>query len=204
MKIRRLKACTIYLLVIFLASCGSDKLEPLNSNDTILAFGDSLTFGVGAEKNQSYPNALELLTGLSVINAGISGETTSEGVKRFQAELNKHSPKLVVLLEGGNDILRNHNKTITKKNLASMIEMASVYGAKVVLIGVPEKKLFSNSAPFYAELADQYNLAFDDDILADLLRSSEYKSDPIHLNSAGYQKLAEGIYQLLRDNGALQ
>ncbi len=73
----------------------------------------------------------------------------------------------------------------------------------MVLIGVPEKKLFSDSAPFYSELANEHNLAFNGEILSNLLRNNQYKSDPIHLNSAGYQKFAQAIKQLLENEGAL-
>lgn len=83
-----------------------------------------------------------------------------------------------------------------------MIRAAQSRGVQVVLIGVPEKRLFSDSAPFYRELADQYDLAFHPDLVADLLRSPSKKSDPIHLNTQGYAVMAEGIYELLRENGA--
>lgn len=109
----------------------------------------------------------------------------------------------VSLLEGGNDILRNKSAQNIKQNLAAMIELAQSNGVQVGLIGVPEKKLFSKVAPLYEELAEQYNVAFADDLLADLLRENKYKSDAIHLNSQGYRVMAESIYQLLVKHGAL-
>jgi len=195
----------LYLLplIFFLISCNEPKLPPLSQEATIIAFGDSLTFGIGSKNGNTYPKYLTDSSGYKVINSGISGETTSQGLKRFQAILDKHSPELVILLEGGNDILRNQAANKIKQNLAEMIEIALQDHIAVILIGVPEKKLFSDSASFYSELADQYNLVFSDNLLSDLLKTSKYKSDPIHLNSAGYEKLAEGIYQLMLDNGAL-
>jgi len=193
----------VLLFLLLLNGCENNKLNPLSDDAVILAFGDSLTYGVGA-KGKTYPQALEGLSGYKVINAGISGETTSQGVKRFQLMLDKHSPELVILLEGGNDILRNNSAKTTKQNLARMIEMSQKNGSQLILIGVPKKSLFSDSAAFYIELAEQYNLVFDEALLADLLRSPKDKSDAIHLNSAGYQKLAQGIYQLMQDNGAVK
>jgi len=195
----------LYLLplIFFLISCNEPKLPPLSQEATIIAFGDSLTFGIGSKNGNTYPKYLTDSSGYKVINSGISGETTSQGLKRFQAILDKHSPELVILLEGGNDILRNQAANKIKQNLAEMIEIALQDHIAVILIGVPEKKLFSDSASFYSELAEQYNLVFSDNLLSDLLKTSKYKSDPIHLNSAGYEKLAEGIYQLMLDNGAL-
>ncbi len=74
---------------------------------------------------------------------------------------------------------------------------------QVVLIGVPQKKLFSDSAPLYEELADDFQLVFDDSLLGGLLRSRALKSDYIHLNEKGYRKMAESIYKLLKENGAM-
>jgi len=192
------------VFLLFLTACSDNKkLTPLSGDSTILAFGDSLTYGVGSKGGKAYPEALSDLTGLKVINAGKSGETTSQGVLRFPVILEKYSPELVVLLEGGNDILRNQPASVTKINLLTMVELARAQGISVVLMGVPKKSLFSDSAPLYEEIAEKYDLAFDGELLSDLLRSPKYKADPIHLNSEGYQKLAEGIYQVLKEEGAV-
>ena len=76
-------------------------------------------------------------------------------------------------------------------------------GADVILIGVPEKKLFSDVAPIYKELAVEHNVVLLDDTLSGLLKNNKYKSDPIHLNVVGYQKLAEVVYNKLVEVGAL-
>jgi len=195
----------LFALLVFslISSCSDNKLSLLEPGDKILAFGDSLTFGVGSKKGKSYPSYLSELTGLEVINAGISGEVTGQGVKRFKDVLLDSQAGLVILMEGGNDILRNNNLAQTKSNLAAMIQTAKDLQVQVILIGVPEKKLFSDSASLYFELAEEHNLVFDGEILGSLLRNNQYKSDPIHLNSAGYEKFAERIVELLRENGAL-
>ena len=191
------------LLLLLLSGCGSSKLEPLETGAVILAFGDSLTAGVGTDKQFSYPSVLERLSGIRVVNAGISGETTAEGLRRFSSVLNQHSPDLLILIEGGNDILRNNNKAETKQNLEQMIQLAMARNIQVVLLGVPEKSLFSSSAPFYAELAEKYDLVFDGKIIGSLMRSPSKKSDAVHFNREGYYEMADTIYDLLRDNGAL-
>lgn len=198
-----IKHSVLLALVCLIVSCSKPELPILSPNDTIVAFGDSLTYGVGSSGNQNYPQVLSQLTGLEVVNAGISGETTQGGIKRLEKVLDEHKPELMILMEGGNDILRNHNRISIKQNLSKMIQIAHSKNIAVILIGVPEKKLFSSSAPLYAELADEYNLVFDGEILSSLLRSTEYKSDPIHLNNAGYQKFAERIQQLLTEHGAI-
>ena len=178
-------------------------LSPLPEGGVILAFGDSLTAGVGASAAQSYPIALEALSARRVVNAGVSGETTDGGLRRLPSVLHDVSPDLMILMEGGNDILRSVNAQRTRDNLSAMIELARAAGVAVVLIGVPDKMLFSDSAGFYQELAESLDLVFMDGELADLLRDSRYKSDPIHLNTEGYALLAQAIYETLQEHGAL-
>ena len=137
-------ACLLFLL----AACGAKPLPPLSYSDTILAFGDSLTQGYGATPETSYPAVLAKLTNRKVINAGISGETTSEGLIRFDAVLDKHKPALVILMEGGNDILQNQDLSVTKSNLAAMLTSATARQIPVILIGVPEK-IYSLTRPTF-------------------------------------------------------
>lgn len=194
---------SVLTMLAVLVGCADPLLSPLGANGVILAFGDSLTVGVGANPENSYPVVLSELTGLKVVGAGVSGETTEEGLNRLPAVLKATRPDLLILIEGGNDILRNYPFEQIQANLAGMIELSQAQGVPVVLLGVPQKKLFSDAAPFYEALAVQYNLVFDGEIIADLLRSSALKSDPIHLNDKGYRKMAEAIFKLLQDNGAL-
>ncbi|WP_083217748.1 GDSL-type esterase/lipase family protein [Kangiella sediminilitoris] len=194
----------ISLVCVTLVACSdSQKLEPLVSTDVVVAFGDSLTQGVGAADGKAYPEVLSGLIKLDVVNAGVSGETTAEGLQRLPLVLETHNPKLVILMEGGNDILRNMSHVQAKENLAEMIQMIRLSGAQVVMLGVPEKNLFSDSADFYDELANEYNLVYDGEVMSDLLKSRDMKSDSIHLNNIGYRKLAEHIRSMLQEHGAL-
>ena len=93
------------ILALF-AYSGDVKVARLPVGATVLAFGDSLTSGVGVSKTESYPSVLARMTGLNVINAGVSGELTQEGLGRLPALLDEISPNLLILAEGGNDILR--------------------------------------------------------------------------------------------------
>lgn len=183
----------------------SDKpsLHAIPQDGVILAFGDSLTVGVGASETTSYPTVLAQLSGRRVVSAGVSGEETDQGLQRLPTVLNEVIPNLLILLEGGNDILRGKNLQQTKQNLAAMISLAKSKGIQVVLIGVPAKKLFSDVAPLYEELASEHRLVFADDLLSGLLRNNKYKSDPVHLNQLGYRVMAESIHALLIDHGAL-
>jgi len=196
---------SLLFIAIILLGCDSPtpKLIPLKNNDVIVAFGDSLTQGVGVKRKDSYPSVLEAFTGLTVINAGISGETTHGGLKRFQRVIDEYNPSLLILLEGGNDILRGVSYKQIENNLEKMIVIAQDLNIQLVFIGVPEKSLFSDSAPFYTTLSEKYNLVFEPKIISKLMRSPSKKSDSIHFNKDGYALMAKEIYELLLESGAL-
>ena len=199
----KIRTYLIALLAFVLIGCDSPRLNPLSGNDVVLAFGDSLTVGVGTIEENSYPRVLGEISGVNVVGSGVSGETTSEGLVRLPEVIREYNPSLLVLLEGGNDILQNVDYSLIERNLDRMIQIALDQGIQVVLIGVPEKSLFSSSAPFYRDLAEKHDLVFDSDLVSDLMRSPSKKSDSIHFNEEGYADLAEGIYDLLSSHGAI-
>ncbi len=168
----------------------------------IVAFGDSLTQGVGVNPEKSYPAVLQKLTGHTVVNAGVSGETTAQGLLRFLNVLEKEQPKLVILLEGGNDFLKKVPPNKIKSNLARMIAIAHKKHVAVLLVGVPDKPLFG-SADLYSELANEWHIPLEDDIVPSLMRRTSMKSDYVHFNEQGYQALAQAIYDTLQASGAL-
>ncbi|MDX1348275.1 MAG: arylesterase [Thiomicrorhabdus chilensis] len=190
-------------LLLVLSGCSDHKLPPLAENAQILAFGDSLTLGVGVPSAQSYPAILARLSGREVINAGVSGETTAQGLERLPELLERHQPALLILLQGGNDVLRNVPAETVEANLGRMIEMAQQKGVAVLLVGVPEKGVFADTADWYENLSDDYGVPLEEEIIADLMGRLSMKSDYVHFNEKGYQALAEAIYQKLQGSGAL-
>ncbi|MGY3864561.1 GDSL-type esterase/lipase family protein [Aeromonas bivalvium] len=190
-------------LCLLLVACGEPGFRPLAAGETILAFGDSLTEGRGAPPAQSYPSVLASLSGHPVINGGVSGELSEAGRARLPGLLAEHRPGLVILLEGGNDILRGTGEAALKANLAAMIAAVQGSGAQLLLVAVPRKSLFADGAPLYGELAQEYGLVLDNDTMGELLRSPALKSDAVHLNGEGYRALAERLHRLLQARGAL-
>jgi len=197
------RRCVTGLLCLLLTACGEPGFRPLAAGETILAFGDSLTEGRGVSPAQSYPSVLASLSGHPVINGGVSGELSQAGRARLPALLAEHRPALVILLEGGNDMLRGSGEGALKANLAAMIEAAQGSGAQVLLVAVPRKSLFADGAPLYGELAQQYGLVLDNDSIGELLRDPALKSDAVHFNAEGYRTLAQRLHRLLQERGAL-
>jgi lysophospholipase L1-like esterase len=170
----------------------------LGKNSVVLAFGDSLTQGVGTSKQQSYPSVLQQKLGIRVINRGVSGETSAQGLARLEQSLVTLRPALVILCFGGNDMLRRLPEQQMRENLARMIEMAQHYQAEVLLLGVPEPSLILSPSPVYEELAERYQLVADLESLSELLRQPSMKSDAIHLNAKGYAALADALTEKIQ------
>jgi len=190
---------------LLLCACGDQTPKILLADEAIfLAFGDSITYGTGANKQQSYPAVLSELSGHRVINAGIPGEVTAQGRQRLPGLLDKYKPALLILCHGGNDLLRRLNAANTKANLEAMIDSAGQRNIPVLLIGVPSfGVLFLESNVIYNEVAEKYALLYEGEVLPRVESDPELKSDRIHPNAGGYRKMAMAVYELLRDSGAL-
>jgi len=178
-------------------------LNKLNHSDAILAFGDSLTFGYGASKQQSYPAVLSGLSGLEVINAGINGELSAEGLHRLEKLLDWYQPKLLLLCHGANDMLQKRNLQTMAENLEAMIDLAQLRDIQVLLIAVPNTNLLLTPLKEYQQVADKMSVPLVNDLVSDILSKPSLHSDIIHPNALGYQKMAEHIHQDLIKLGAL-
>lgn len=189
-----------FLIVLKNTSPTQEPLKPFPPHGVILAFGDSLTYGYGAAPSESYPARLEQMLGRRVINGGISGELSIEGLKRLPTLLQIYKPKILILCHGGNDILKKQDLQTLRTNLEQMIRLAQTHNIDVILVSVPQFGILQLTPPsLYAELAEAYHLEIEEDILADILHDNRYKSDYIHPNALGYQKMAEAIEKLLRN-----
>lgn len=196
----------IFILFSFnLFTMENKKMNSLTSHDTILAFGDSLTYGHGAGGYGSYPTLLSNLTGHRVINAGVNAETSNEGLRRLPHLLKEKSIKLMILCFGGNDILQKRSMTSLKQNLKTMIHMAKAENIEVLLISVPSITLFGLSPlGLYEEVAEEENIPLLSGVLTDILSQPSLKSDQIHPNALGYKEMADKIYESLQENGWVQ
>lgn len=208
MNSKKYNALTSLLLTIIvgvgLAACSSQaKLSHLADAAVIVAFGDSLTFGTGAEPTESYPAVLEKMVGRRVVNAGVPGEVTGDGLSRLPEVLEREKPALLLLCHGGNDQLRRLNQQQAANNIREMIRLAQKRGVAVVLIAVPALGLSLSPPPMYREIAKELSIPIEEETLSTVLADSSFKSDYIHPNAAGYRRLAESIATLLKKSGAI-
>lgn len=197
-----------YTSVLLLAACGGKfgkKQTKIAAGNTVLALGDSLTYGYGASPAESYPAQLQKLTGWDIINGGISGDTSAQALSRLPALLQR-KPKLVLISIGGNDFLRKLPEAETRNNIAETIESVQKENIPTVLVGVPHLSvgaLFGHLSdhPLYQELAEQYKIPLFEGAWSEILSDEKLKSDQIHANAAGYKVFAEKLERFLQEEG---
>jgi lysophospholipase L1-like esterase len=201
-KVAALRLAVIALLL--LAGCSErPKLERLAGDAVVLAFGDSLTFGTGANEDESYPAQLERLIGRRVVPAGVPGEVSAQALERLPATLDEHAPRLLLLCIGGNDFLRRLGNQQAEHNVREMVKLARSRGIAVLLIGTPEPGFTVSPPAFYAGIAKEFRLPYEEGIIGQVLKDRSLKADPIHPNARGYRVIAERLAEQLKQNGAI-
>jgi acyl-CoA thioesterase I len=197
---------TILILVSLLVpGCSepNDRLSPLAADAVVLAFGDSLTFGTGASEEASYPAQLEKLIGRRVVRAGVPGEVTAQALARLPGTLDEHAPALLLLCIGGNDFLQRRSVREAEDNVRAMVKLARSRGVEVFLIGTPQPSLRVAAPAFYAAIAEEFDLPYEESVIGDVLKDSSLKADQVHPNAQGYRVIAERLAGGLKENGAL-
>jgi acyl-CoA thioesterase-1 len=195
--------------LLLLAACAREapRAQLVPAGATVLAFGDSITYGTGAPSGASYPDALAKLTGWNVVNAGVPGNTSAQALERLPALLAEHRPALVLIGIGGNDFLRRLSEADTRANVRRAAELARDAGAQVLLIAVPRPTLAArvtgalDDHAMYGEIAEQLKVPLQRGGWAEVLGDERLRSDTIHANAAGYEAFAERLLATARAAG---
>ncbi|OGI60403.1 hypothetical protein A2641_00010 [Candidatus Nomurabacteria bacterium RIFCSPHIGHO2_01_FULL_37_25] len=164
---------------------------------TIIAFGDSLVKGNGATTGNDFSSVLSRLLGVPIINMGIPGNTSADGLSRLES-VNIEDPKIVMILFGGNDFLQKVKVEETFKNLDDIVVKIQNSGAVVILLGIKGGLLSDQYNEYFEDIAQNRGTFYVPNVLSGLIGHSEYMSDAIHPNDAGYKKIAEKIYPVLQ------
>ena len=179
-----------------------------SAQNLIICFGDSLTAGFGTDLGQSYPDHLQRLLDADgyhyhVVNAGISGNTTKDGLDRVQLVIDRH-PKIVVVEFGGNDGLRGLPIDQTQANLSSILAQLQASGAQVVLAGITLPPSYGPDYikkfdAMYPALAKQYRIHFLPFLLKDVYGvPGDMQEDATHATAQGNQQVARNVEALLK------
>ena len=176
------------------------------SDRTILVLGDSLSAAHGIRPEQGW---VALLTqrlqaqgyGYEVVNASVSGETSSGGLQRLPRALQLHRPGMVILELGANDGLRGLPLAATRDNLTRMVQLSQAAGARILLVGT---RIPPNYGPRYAnefagifpQVAHQYHLPVVPFLLEKVaLDPALMQDDGLHPNARGQPLLLDTLWQ---------
>lgn len=161
---------------------------------TIVALGDSLTEGVGASTPENgYVGVLERRLGVTIVNRGISGNTTADALSRIDTEIIPLHPNIVIVLLGGNDYLKKIPQQETFTNLSQIIKKLQSDGAVVLVLGVRGGLLHDKFNDDFKTLAKETGSLYVSNVLDGIFGSSKLMSDEVHPNDAGYMKIADKI-----------
>jgi len=183
--------CIAALLVFLGVLAPGQAAEPVR----ILAFGDSLTAGLGLAEQDTLPTRLadalnKMGRPVIMINGGVSGDTSVDGVTRLDWAL-ADKPQIMILALGANDMLRGLDPKITRANLEAIIQKTKAAGVEIVLAGMlsPPNLGAEYKAAFdaiYPDLAKAHNLLFMPFLLQDVVQDSDLnQADGIHPNGNG-------------------
>lgn len=175
----------------------------------LLVLGDSLSAAYGMEMTKGWVSLLQNKLDqsskkITVINASISGETTSGGKSRLATLLKQHQPQWVIVELGANDALRGQNLKTTRANLNQIIEISKQFNAEVLLLGI---RLPTNYGPaydlalqkMYQQLADEHQLLFDPFFLEEVaLNPDLMQDDGLHPNAKAQPVILDRLWPLIK------
>jgi lysophospholipase L1-like esterase len=130
----------------------------------------------------------------------VPGDTSAQALERLPALLQEHSPTLVLVSIGGNDLLRRLPEADTRANLRHICERTIASGAQVLLLAVPRPSLAAafigslSDHPMYADLAAALNVPLHADGWSKILADESLRADAIHANARGYAQMAQGVH----------
>jgi acyl-CoA thioesterase-1 len=203
--VRRFRVRALVLLCVTVLSVAPAEAR---GDGVVVALGDSLTAGFGVAADEAFPARLEarLRTegyAYRVVNAGVSGDTTSGGLRRVDWAL-RTSPEVVIVALGANDGLRGQSPQATRANLEEIVARLQAAGARVLLAGMrlppnyggDYTKEFEAVFPAVARRAKVSLMPFLLDGVAGIPRLNQ--ADGIHPTAAGHQVIADHLWPYLR------
>jgi acyl-CoA thioesterase-1 len=185
-------------LLVLLTNCQHqfDNIVNLHSGTgkQIIVLGDSITAGYGLETSQAYPNLLAQKLDLPILNRGVSGDTTADGLQRLEVDVLDESPWLVIVALGGNDFLKKVPKTTTEQNLRSIIAKIQAQKAISVILGMNLGLFKDEYRDLYQRVATDTGSFLIPQVLKGIIDNPKHRQqDIIHPNAIGQEILATHI-----------
>jgi lysophospholipase L1-like esterase len=198
------KILIILSVVIFVSACAYfllyKKVEIKNAppkNEKIVIFGDSLAEGVGSSEGNDLASRIEKSLGKIVLNYGKSGDTTRGALDRL-SEVSDEDAGVIIIILGGNDVLKKIPMEETFINLEKIITHFQDNGLVVVLVGVRSGLIRNGRGDEYETLAKKTGSVYISDILNGIFADARYMSDAVHPNNVGYEIIEKRFSPVLK------
>jgi lysophospholipase L1-like esterase len=174
------------------------QVESTRSNtEIIVCFGDSLTFGTGADKGMDYPSQLAKMIRKTVMNEGIPGDTTTSALRRLDRDVLSKNPDFVLITLGGNDLKNGVSVDLAFGNLKHIVQTIQKHGAKVIIGGLMFPGIDRGFGRGYEDLAQQTGAMLVPNIFEGIVKNPDLMSDSIHPNNSGYNIIAQRFYNAI-------
>jgi lysophospholipase L1-like esterase len=191
-----MRRAAVVLALLTLAACRDNRWKITNAYPqgvAVVAFGDSLTSGYQMGAGESYPEQLAARIGRPILNRGVSGDSTVEGLARLERDVLDENPRIVIVGLGANDMLRRQPIDPAFVNLCAIVDRIHARGALVVLLGVDGPRLYVDWDGRYRQLARETGCVLVPDLLDGVIGDHALMYDQVHPNAKGYAKIAERI-----------
>ncbi len=183
------------VILVLILSAGRHYDKSYFKGRLVVAFGDSLTSGVGADSvSENYVAYLAQNSGVTIINKGVGGDTTAKALVRIQTDVLdlKPQPEVAIILLGGNDFFDGIPQETTEENLKQIVDLIKKDGIKVILLGI-SRLHFPDYEKMTQSIAMQKNINYVPAILDGIVDAEDLMNDLKHPNSDGYKLMAERI-----------
>ncbi len=194
-----LRFCGVFIFCVFaVTGCAKREIKNMDSKGkNIICFGDSITFGYGANPGEDYPSLLAKIIKTPIINAGIDGDTSVEALRRLESDALDREPLLVIIEFGGNDFLRKIPREVTINNVKEMIEKIQEQGSMAAIVDMSAGMFLQEYRRAFAKLAQEKSAIFIPNILSGIITNPSLKSDFIHPNADGYKMISQRVYRAI-------
>ena len=195
---RRLISSLLAVCLAAALAAGCDKTEPSKPNE-IIAFGDSLVFGLGTTTGNNFVSLLSQRLSIDIRNAGFPGDTTASALARLPNSVLSRRPSLVIVLLGANDLFENVPVVQRVNNIRSILQQIRTNGAKVVLVGLTVDTTLDPFGGALPEIAGQTSSSFVPGVLDGWYGDPAFMAaDGVHPNDAGHKIMADRVEPVLR------
>ena len=191
---------TCLFLIFCFAGCGKYEIKNRSSQGhNIICFGDSITAGATIAPDEAFPALLAPMTGMTVINAGVNGDTTEDALSRLEQDVLAKDPYLVIVELGGNDYVRRMSLSRAGENIRRITDAVLARGAMVALVDMSCGMIMENYGRDYRKIAQETGAIFIPGVMNGIFTDPALRNDMLHPNQQGHRLIADRIFEGIKE-----